>query len=313
IACDRRPSAIACDRRPSAIACGRSSLIRLFAALFLLLAAGCAAPSPPREAPIAYPPSVRARLLRIVEAEWTEWGRIAAGPGLPRPASGAEGSPNAFPRVLAYWRAVPDEEAAAAIARNRARWSAQLPVQLLNQPSGWTSAPAEGVWSEPAWSAAFVSFVMRSAGVDEREFHASAAHAFYLDAILRDAREFPAQAPFVPHDPAARAPEPGDLICADRSRRPLPSWRERVPETGLFRPMHCDIVLRTAPGTAEAVGGNIADAVTMSLYATDAAGFLLPRPAGEAVVFAVIENRLGRIPPFHFSPVISMSSVAPFR
>ncbi|TPG60618.1 DUF2272 domain-containing protein [Roseomonas nepalensis] len=233
--------------------------------------------------------------MRIAEAEWEEWGRLAAGLGLPRPPAGTEGATSAFPRVLAYWRAVPDGEAEAAIARNRARWSATLGGLL----------PREGVWSEPAWSAAFVSYVMRAAGVDEREFHASAAHAFYVDAMLRDAAEFPAQAPFVPHDPALRAPAPGDLVCADRSRRPLAAWQDRLAEAGRFRPMHCDIVLRTGPGAAEAVGGNVADAVTLTLYATDEAGRLLPRPPGEPVVFAVIENRLGRLPPFQQPLVIS--------
>ena len=274
----------------------RAPARRALAALVLVLAAaGCAAPPPPREPPIAYPPSVRERMLRIAEAEWEEWGRIATGPGLPRPPTGAEGAAGSFPRVLAYWRAVPDGEAESAIARNRARWSATLGGLL----------PREGVWSEPAWSAAFVSYVMRAAGVDEREFHASAAHAFYVDAMLRDAREFPAQAPFVPHAPAGRAPAPGDLICADRSRRPLAAWQDRLAEAGTFRPMHCDIVLRNGPGAAEAVGGNVADAVTLTLYATDAAGLLLPRAPGEPVVFAIMENRLGRLPPFQPALLIS--------
>lgn len=259
----------------------------LLAALSAISVAACAvAPPPPsrREPPIAYPPSVRDRILRIAEAEWTEWGRITLAPGLPRPAAGGEGRPDNFPRVLAYWRAVPEAEAAGAVASNRALWA---------------SAPgaAAGVWAEPAWSAAFVSYVMRGAGVDTREFAPSAAHSFYLDAIIRDAREYPAQAPFVPREIAERAPEPGDLICADRSRNPIRSWRDRVPEAGQFRPMHCDIVLRVGPGGAEAVGGNIADAVTLTVYATDAGGFLLPRERGLSLV-TVVENRLGRLPPF---------------
>ncbi|MBP0444347.1 DUF2272 domain-containing protein [Roseomonas sp. SSH11] len=262
---------------------------------FVLLAA-CAAPEsrPVREAPIAYPPSVRDRLLQIAEAEWREWGGLVVGPGLARLPPGAESATDSFPRVLAYWRAVPDAEAASAVARNRLRWATQL-----------AGAQGPGVWSEPAWSAAFISYVMRRAGVDEREFHASAAHSFYLDAILRDAREFPAQAPFLPHDPPVRVPEAGDLICADRSRRPLASWRDRLPEAGEFRPMHCDIVIRTMPGAAEAVGGNIADAVTITRYATDPDGRLLPRRSGEPFIFAVIENRLGRLPPFSSAPVIA--------
>ena len=264
---------------------------------FLMLSACTMPPTPVREAPLSYPPSVRDRILRIAEAEWVEWGGMATGPGLPRLSQGAEGRVEAFPRVLAYWQAVPDAEATAAIARNRARWSAQLAGQ-----------PGRGVWSEPAWSAAFISYVMRMAGVDEREFHASAAHAFYLDAILRDAGEFPAEAPFIPHNPASYSPVPGDLICADRSSRPLTSWRDRLPEAGEFRPMHCDIVLQVVDGRAEAIGGNVADAVTLTRYETNLNGRLLPRPAREAVIFAVLENRLGRLPPFGSEPPIAFRS-----
>ncbi|WP_376098759.1 DUF2272 domain-containing protein [Roseomonas sp. CCTCC AB2023176] len=265
---------------------------RLAALLAPLLLAACAvAPPPPRrDPPIAYPASVRDRILRIAEAEWAEWGRITVGRDLPRPPSGLEGLPDNFPRVLAYWRAVPDAEAAGAVAANRALWVAA--------PGG-----AAGLWAEPAWSAAFVSYVMRSAGVDTREFTPSAAHSFYLDAIIRDAREYPATAPFIPRDIGERAPEPGDLICADRSRTPLRSWRDRVPEAGQFRPMHCDIVLRAAPGAVEAIGGNIADAVTLTIYPADATGILLPRERGSALV-TVVENRLGRLPPFGPSPLV---------
>ncbi|MBB5692418.1 DUF2272 domain-containing protein [Muricoccus pecuniae] len=274
----------------------RRALSPLRALLTALALSACAAPPAERlEAPVAYPPSVRARILRIAEAEWREWGGLVAGPSLPRLLPGAEGGTEAFPRVLAYWRAVPEAEAAAAIRRNRALWSARL-----------AGAAGADVWSEPAWSAAFVSYVMRAAGVDEREFHASASHAFYLDAMLRDARDFPAQAPFLPHDPFGRAPEPGDLVCADRSSRPLPSWRERVPEAGRFRPMHCDIVLHAEAGMVQAIGGNVADAVTLTMYPTDLAGRLLPRAAGEPVIFAVMENRLGALPPFRREPAIAL-------
>lgn len=246
--------------------------------LCLLLPAACAAPAPP-EPPLSYPPAARARMLRIAEAEWIDWGRQDAATMPPA----LESAPSNFPRVLAYWRAVP--EGADPVARNRALYRQGSP----------------SLWSEPAWSAAFISFVMRSAGVDGREFPPSAAHAFYLDALIADAQRFPATAPFIPHEVSARAPRVGDLICADRSPRPIASWRDRLAETGRFRPMHCDIVLRVAPGAVEAVGGNVRDAVTLSRFATDAAGRLLPRPPGEPTWFAVLENRLGRLPPWSSS------------
>ncbi|MFT8245843.1 DUF2272 domain-containing protein [Roseomonas sp. BN140053] len=281
----------------------------VLAALPALALAACATPPAPvapralREAPLSYPPSARERVIRFALEEWREWGSIVVEPGprLPTPpaAIGPEGSIPSFPRVLAYWRAVEDE--GGAIARNRARYAGVL--------SGF--APDRGLWSEPAWSAAFISWVMRSAGVDRREFPGSASHAFYLDGLLADARDFPATAPFVPHDVAARAPVPGDLVCADRSRRPLVDWRQRLAEAGQFRPMHCDIVVRSGPFSVEAVGGNIADAVTLSRLAADAGGYLLPRAPGAPSWVVVMENRLGSLPPFDTAPRFETGSPPP--
>jgi hypothetical protein len=215
-------------------------------------------------------------MLRIAQAEWEEWGRQSSDAA---PLTQEWDAAN-FPRVLAYWRAVPEGDGP--IARNRARYL----------------TGSADLWREPAWSAAFISFVLRGAGVDAREFPPSAAHAFYLDALILDAQRFPTLAPFIPHDVAARAPAVGDLVCADRSAAPIASWRERAADGGRFRPMHCDIVVRVAPGVVEAVGGNVRDAVTLSVFATDAAGRLRPRPRGEPRFFAVFENRLGRLPPW---------------
>ncbi|UPG70896.1 DUF2272 domain-containing protein [Roseomonas gilardii subsp. gilardii] len=263
----------------------------LLALLPALLLAACATPPAAtralREPPLSYPPSAKERIIRFALTEWQDWGGTVTAPGERRPPSkapGPESSLTNFPRVLAYWRAV--EEDRPVIDRNRDLYAAAL--------QGAATAP----WREPAWSAAFISWVMRSAGVDVREFPGNAAHSFYLDAIIADARDFPAQAPFIPRSLGGYAPAPGDLVCADRSRRPLTDWRDRLGETGKFRAMHCDIVVRVAPFVVEAVGGNVEDTVTMTRFPTDAAGRLLPRPAGEPVLFGVIENRIGTLPPF---------------
>jgi hypothetical protein len=259
--------------------------------LLLLLLAACAAPRPP-EPPLPYPPSARERVMRIALAEWEEWGRIVVAPGDGGTGSEAEAAPENFPRVLAYWRAVPDEDGA--IARNRARYARAL------------ADPAVGanLWHEPAWSAAFVSYTMRAAGVDAREFPPSAAHGTYIDALIADALAFPGTAPFIPRAPKDYAPRAGDLVCADRSARPLRHWTEREADSGRFRPMHCDIVVATPPGAAEAVGGNVRDAVTLTRFPTDALRLLLPRPPGEPAWFLVLENRLGRLPPWGPAPVL---------
>ena len=247
----------------------------------LLLAPAACAPEPP----LSYPPSARERMLRITVAEWRDWGSVVLDPGAPPPSTAAESRPENFPRVLAYWRAVPDDEGA--IARNRARYREASPA----------------LWSEPAWSAAFISYVLRAAGVDAREFPPSAAHGSYVDALVADAQRFPSTAPFIPHEPHAYAPREGDLVCADRSAAPITSWRDRAADGGRFRPMHCDIVVRVRPGAIEAIGGNVREAVTLARFPTDPSGALVPRPTGQATWFVVFENRLGRLPPHAPAPL----------
>lgn len=252
----------------------------------LLLLAGCAvAPAPP-EPPLSYPPAAAERVLRIALAEWRDWGSRIAEAAEPASPAQPESDPAHFPRVLAYWQAVPVDHGA--IATNRRRYAEQL--------AGGRPDPA--LWADPAWSAAFISWVFRSAGVDSREFPPSATHALYLDGLLAQAQLYPAAAPFRPHAPEQRVPAPGDLLCRDRSATPLRHWTERLAETGRIRPMHCDIVIGAAPGRVEAIGGNVGDAVTLSRFPATAEGYLLPLPPGHAPFFVIMESRLGRLPPW---------------
>lgn len=288
-------------RRPAVARTGAAGRARLAASLLPLpLLAACAAAlaPPPPGPPLPYPPAARDRVLRIALAEWEDWGRRERTPGAADAASpparraASEADPANFPRVLAYWRALEDD--GGAVARNRALYAAAL--------SGQADAAAE-LWREPAWSAAFVSFVLRAAGVDRREFAPNAAHGGYIDALVRDAERFPALAPFVPRAPEGYAPRPGDLVCADRSAAaPITHWRQRAADGGRFRPMHCDIVVEAGPGRVLAVGGNLGDAVVRTRFPADGSGYLLPPPPGGPVWFAVFENRLGRLPPWAPSP-----------
>jgi hypothetical protein len=255
------------------------------AALALLGACAAPPPPPPPTPPLAYPPSVRDRIFAVLEGEWREWGSITLSPGERGPQPPPEAVPDNFPRVLAYWRAVPDDEGI--IRRNRGL----LPLALTGQPDG------EKLFREQPWSAAFISYVMLRAGVDHREFPPAPSHATYVDAIIKDAAEFPAEAPFMPRGPADYAPQPGDLVCMGRGAGPhLTHWRERLAETGRFRAMHCDIVVAVHPGWVEITGGNIADAVTRRRFPADERGVMLP--IAGSPVFGVFENRLGRLGPW---------------
>lgn len=267
--------------------------MRRLALLLGLLLAACAAPPPPPPPPLPYPPSARERLMRLALGEWQEWG--CATTGLPGPtlapcaATGParpEADPANFPRVLAYWRAVP--QADFAIPPNRALYARAL------------EGEATPLWAQPFWSAAFISWLMGAAGVDHAEFAPDAAHSRYLDHLDALAAAHPHLAPFLPRDPAHHAPRPGDLVCFDRSSTPLARWADRAAERGEFRPMHCDLVLATGPGVVEMLGGNVADMVTLHRAPADDAGRLLPAPRRFLVI---MENRLGRIPPWGPVPI----------
>lgn len=146
-----------------------------------------------------------------------------------------------------------------------------------------------------AWSAAFISYVMRLAGAGD-SFPYSETHSDYIDAAAR-------------HDPGVAlqamrvsdyAPQIGDLIC---------SWRGRTPVTfdelpaGRF-PGHCAIVVGIKPGEMDVIGGNVDDAVTMEPIPITANG-RLAGPDGVVldpdhhwfVALKVLYRREGTAPP----------------
>ena len=55
-------------------------------------------------------------------------------------------------------------------------------------------------------------------------------------------------------------------------------------------PGHCDIVVEVRPGEVHAIGGNVRDSVSRSVFPLDANGFLSPISARP--YFTVIENTL---------------------
>lgn len=263
---------------------------RLAASLALLLA-GCAA-VPAEEPPVPYPASARDRLVRIVLAEWEEWGRqftdhTGSVTGAPAAEGRTEEMIEAFPALVAYWSAVPGS--APTIARNRAR--------LRRTVADPAAAP---LWTEVPWSAAFLSFALRAAGYDPADVPAAPAHWMVVDHLLARAERWPDTAAFLPWPPDAYAPAPGDLLCATRAeaRGRYARPADRAAELGRAVPMHCDIVVGGREGVVEAIGGNLGDAVRMSLLPADPAGRLYESAPPEApempAWFVVFENRAGQ-------------------
>ena len=143
-------------------------------------------------------------------------------------------------------------------------------------------AKLSGVNHEVPWSAAFISWDIESAGVPRDQFCPDARHTVYIERMVERARR--PGAGFVPRRLDERKPEVGDLICASRDGG-------RTTLDNLDRgPGHCDIVVEVRPREVQAIGGNVDDSVSRSVFPLDASGFLSPISA--RTFFTVIENRL---------------------
>ena len=110
-----------------------------------------------------------------------------------------------------------------------------------------------------AWSAAFISYVMRIAGAGPA-FPYSASHSHYINIAARMARHEATGWSVRAADPAITAPAPGDLLCNGREAArqlhfaQLPAGRYTA---------HCDIVVGDVGPSWAVIGGNVDDAVTL--------------------------------------------------
>jgi hypothetical protein len=146
-----------------------------------------------------------------------------------------------------------------------------------------------GRTSKP-WSGAFVAWVMAHSGIPASEFPRDARHGAYL-AALYDNEHRTRHPAFVLHAPNDYAAKPGDLVCSGTTG---PSWAHADSRTAKRRldgnASHCDVVTDVRGGYVQAVGGNVKNSVSMSLYPVDSRGRLAPVPGKRW--FAVVEKRV---------------------
>ncbi len=244
--------------------------MRRLALLFFLTVAACASPPPaPKQAkdlaplgpcpasswkPEAPPPTASAKTSMVLLAvgEWARFGRQVTIYSVDQP-----------PRTEQL--GIKERDAPQRIADY---WAA-----VDKNLSGLNDVP---------WSAAFVSWDIESAGVPRDLFCPDQRHTIYVERIVERAKK--PGAVFIPHAPDEYAPRVGDLICASRENSGT-TLQNLNRGAG-----HCDIVVEVRPGEVDAIGGNVGDSVTRSVFPLDGAGFLSPISARP--VFTVIENRL---------------------
>jgi hypothetical protein len=199
------------------------------------------------------PSALRGRIAAIAVREWERWGR----------GSRSESDPNMRETLRAYWLAVRDERGA-----------------------------EEALAANLAWSAAFVSWVVREAGAAQA-FSYSGLHVAYVAAAKRsrlngDATKFWA------YDIREAKPEVGDLVCRDRERNGVCSGTTYANvDDGTQRLTHSDVVIRVEPGRITCVGGNLEDSVRQRRYQLDAEGFVIPAQGAGCPFFAIVKPTVG--------------------
>lgn len=218
-------------------------------------------------------------------------------------SEGADNRPTPFAeapwqRVVRYWQAV---GMAGGEMPEQVRFGALQPAQrsLLEQAlaqasdsrlAGLGLGPNQGLNSQDAqalqvalarvavidtaWSAAFVSWLAREAGLQRTAFHFSQAHADYAAAAWAATQADAAgtataqalRACALAHTPA----RVGDLVCHARGRSAglndyaaLTQALQQRLDFGRALPMHCDVVTQVDAQGLSAVGGNVLDAVTL--------------------------------------------------
>lgn len=247
--------------------------MRFPALIILALLTACAPPKPPPPAADLhvpdfakkpYEPFSRDAEVAIALREWRLFGQPVNDdpPDTPRPPGPKpEREQGLWQRVGEYWWLGMDA------GRDEAAWTGK------HDTFGTVFPP--DMDGEYAWSAAFVSYVMRIAGAGVR-FPYSPSHWTYIDRAKTQAGgDFLLAA----ERPETAVPQPGDLICTGRGRDRALRYDDLPAGPYLS---HCDIVVATAPGQLSVVGGNVDDAVTMKHVPVTPQG-RLAAPDGQVV------------------------------
>jgi hypothetical protein len=174
-------------------------------------------------------------------------------------------------RVVTYWKATPVLSQMTARGRDGAS-------DCAGELKQWqqTSSCRAFVLDNP-WSAAFVSYAMKKAGL--RDFVFSASHMTYI----ADAYEASATKPYRLVAPDREKPAIGDLLCYSRSER-IQDYDDLIAflSAGNRRlDAHCDIVVAAnlnSDSKLYVVGGNLIHTVLMRKLNLNARGFFsLPK------------------------------------
>jgi len=221
--------------------------------------------SPDAHAPVFaqknFAPFSRTAAVAVAMDEWRLWGMHVdddwGAHYTPDEATMPQRQPGLWQRVGEYW------------------WEGMNANEPDNAYSGLYDAHGNIVpvadRAEYAWSAAFISYVMRMAGAGIN-FPYAPDHAFYINYAARAAAGQIPNPLLIAENPATYAPSPGDLLCFGRGRGRDLTYAD-LPTTYSF-PGHCSIIVARRNGVISEIGGNVDDAVTLTHVKVNQAGIV---------------------------------------
>jgi hypothetical protein len=147
------------------------------------------------------------------------------------------------------------------------------------------------------WSATFISYVLRKAGVSDHDFHRNARHSKYIHFAIQNRVKHMVGAKFVGRRITEYRPKEGDVICNSRDKANM-TYDKAITHDDYDG--HCDIVVYVRPGEIGVIGGNVGAnsngfspghrTVGLRARALTSGGYLKNRKSDP--FFAILENRL---------------------
>jgi len=143
---------------------------------------------------------------------------------------------------------------------------------------------------EVPWSAAFISWIVRKAGLAYAKFQFASSHSVFVNNAIKARVTNRPDKPFWGYRITEQKPEIGDIIQRNRGSG---SFTYSYAENHSNYSSHSDIVVEVTPDVVRVVGGNVSDTVAMGgdlqEYELDAEGFIKPNQR----VIALLKNRAG--------------------
>ena len=154
------------------------------------------------------------------------------------------------------------------------------PAMRANLSKYWSAGNGPDYGYGAAWSAAWISYLFKTAGAGS-EFPYAVSHSTYIRKAVEN-RNAGKRFGLVAYKPGERQPKIGDLIC-------YPRQSGITFETDHAYDSHCDIVVAINKATNQVItlGGNVSNSVSKTVYPLNDQGLIASNK-----VHAILQNPL---------------------